>query len=165
MKLTTRGRYAVTAMLDIALHESERPSSLPEIAERQGLSLSYLEQLFLRLRRNGLVAGRRGPGGGYRLAQPAAAITVEAIIAAVDRPVDVTVCGGNGNCQGGSTCLTHHLWDYLGTRIRSLLAEISLDDLVHRREVLEVAKRQDQASPSMPLDICDDRVDSSSLSV
>ena len=108
MRLTSKGRYAVTAMLDVALHSNEGPVPLADISERQGISLSYLEQLFSRLRKAGLVASVRGPGGGYRLGIDANKIAVGAVIAAVDESVDATKCQGKGDCQGGSPCLTHN---------------------------------------------------------
>ncbi len=142
MKLTTRGRYAVTAMLDVALNTDVAPCSLQAIARRQGISRSYLEQIFLRLRQGELVRSVRGPGGGYRLSRPAGQISVAQIIHAVDKEVDVTRCGGEGNCQGGETCLTHHLWADLGSRIRSFLGEISLAQLAQRREIRTICERQ-----------------------
>ena len=113
MKLTTKGRYAVTAMLDLAIHQSRRPVTLQDIATNQEISLSYLEQLFARLRRANLVKGTRGPGGGYRLAKEMDQISVAAIITAVDEKVDVTRCGGKTDCQDGERCLTHELWSSL----------------------------------------------------
>ena len=107
MKLTSKGRYAVTAMLDLALHEGEGPVTLAAISERQSISLSYLEQLFTRLRKQGLVSSTRGPGGGYSLSQPAHDIPVAAVVTAVDESVDATRCGGLGDCQDGRRCLTH----------------------------------------------------------
>ena len=110
MRLTTKGRYAVTAMLDLAIHATEGPVPLADISQRQGISLSYLEQLFARLRRQGLVSSARGPGGGYRLAHAASEIAVVDVINAIDENVNVTRCGGEGNCQDGEPCLTHELW-------------------------------------------------------
>lgn len=134
MRLTTRGRYAVTAMLDLALHYERGPVSLAEIAERQGISQSYLEQLFARLRRNGLVDGLRGPGGGYKLGRPGDAISVADVIDAVNETVDARRCGGQRNCQGGErSCLTHDLWEELSCQIRDFLSSVSLDQLVQRR--------------------------------
>lgn len=132
VKLTTKGRFAVTAMVDIALHQAECGSPIPisKIAERQKISLSYLEQLFCRLRRAGLVASTRGPGGGYRLADAPECITIDRIIAAVDENLDTTQCGGEGTCQGGASCLTHHLWERLNGVIEGFLSEISLATLV-----------------------------------
>ncbi|MFB0989364.1 MAG: Fe-S cluster assembly transcriptional regulator IscR [Porticoccaceae bacterium] len=142
MRLTTKGRYAVTAMLDLALHAQGRPVSLAEISERQTISLSYLEQLFSRLRQSGLVASVRGPGGGYRLVEPCAHIGVAEIIDAVNESVDTTNCQGKGDCQGGSICLTHDLWDDLSQQIHNFLSSISLADLVAKRNVQEIAHRQ-----------------------
>lgn len=143
MRLTTKGRYAVTAMLDLALHATENPVPLADISQRQGISLSYLEQLFSRLRRQGLVGSARGPGGGYRLARPAAEIAVVDVINAIDENVNVTRCGGRGDCQDGEPCLTHDLWCDLSDQIHDFLASIDLQQLVERRWVKEVARRQD----------------------
>jgi Rrf2 family iron-sulfur cluster assembly transcriptional regulator len=143
MKLTTRGRYAVTAMLDLALHQREGPVSLAEIADRQGISLSYLEQIFSRLRRRDLVSSTRGPGGGYRLSRGATQISVADVIGAVDETVDATRCGGMQNCQGEERCLTHDLWHDLSYQIQDFLSGIDLAQLVERRSVREVAARQD----------------------
>ncbi len=133
MKLTTRGRYAVTAMLDLAIHGEMQPVSLADISKRQEISLSYLEQLFAKLRREALVDSVRGPGGGYRLAHDSEAIFVAQIIDAVDESVDVTNCQGKGNCHHGEVCLTHHLWQDLSDRIHGFLSGISLADLVDNR--------------------------------
>jgi Rrf2 family iron-sulfur cluster assembly transcriptional regulator len=144
MRLTTKGRYAVTAMLDLALHHSEGPVALADISERQGISLSYLEQLFAKLRKTGLVASTRGPGGGYNLNKDAAQIAVADVIAAVDEAVDATRCGGSRNCQGGEVrCLTHDLWEDLSEQIRGFLSSVSLADLVNRHGIHEVVSRQD----------------------
>ena len=134
MRLTTKGRYAVTAMLDLALNADSAPIALADIAGRQGISLSYLEQLFARLRRHALVDSVRGPGGGYRLARPAAEIFVAEVIVAVDEPMDTTKCGGAHNCQNNHRCLTHDLWQDLSERIYEYLDTISLQELVTRRE-------------------------------
>jgi Rrf2 family iron-sulfur cluster assembly transcriptional regulator len=142
MRLTTRGRYAVTAMLDLALHAQDKPVSLAEISERQTISLSYLEQLFSRLRQSGLVGSVRGPGGGYRLVDSSANIWVADIIDAVNESVDTTNCQGRGDCQGGSICLTHYLWDDLSKQIHNFLSSISLADLVAKRDVQDIAHRQ-----------------------
>jgi len=136
MRLTTRGRYAVTAMLDLALHYDRGPVSLAEIAERQGISQSYLEQLFARLRRNGLVDGLRGPGGGYKLGRPGDAISVADVIDAVNETVDATRCGGQRNCHGEQRCLTHDLWE-------DFLSKVSLDQLVRNKSVQTLHRRQD----------------------
>lgn len=144
MRLTTKGRYAVTAMLDLALHAQRGPVSLADISERQGISLSYLEQLFAKLRRSSLVSSVRGPGGGYQLSRDMRDIQVAEVIDAVNESVDATRCQGQGGCHGGDTCLTHHLWRDLSQQIHEFLTGISLADLVIRSEVQEVAQRQDQ---------------------
>lgn len=130
MRLTTKGRFAVTAMLDLALNEVDRPVTLAGISERQEISLSYLEQLFSRLRRDGLVKSVRGPGGGYRIAKPLNEITVSNIITAVDELIDATQCGGTENCHGERRCMTHDLWASLNTKILEYLSGVSLADLV-----------------------------------
>ncbi|MFI8416618.1 Fe-S cluster assembly transcriptional regulator IscR [Serratia sp. NPDC078593] len=142
MRLTSKGRYAVTAMLDVALHSQEGPVPLADISERQGISLSYLEQLFSRLRKNGLVASVRGPGGGYLLGKDVSEIAVGAVITAVDESVDATRCQGKEGCQGGDRCLTHTLWRDLSERISGFLNNITLAELVNSQEVLDVADRQ-----------------------
>jgi Rrf2 family iron-sulfur cluster assembly transcriptional regulator len=144
MRLTTKGRYAVTAMLDLAIHYKDGPITLADISQRQGISLSYLEQLFARLRRRGLVDSARGPGGGYRLSRPATEIAVGDVITAVDEKVDATRCAGHGNCQEDARCLTHELWTDLSNQIFQFLQNISLGELVSRREVQEVCRRQDE---------------------
>jgi len=143
VKLTTKGRYAVTAMLDLALHQGHGPITLSDIAQRQGISLSYLEQLFARLRKEALVASVRGPGGGYSLSRAAGEIFVAEVIAAVDENVDTTRCGGAHNCQNNQRCLTHDLWRDLSARIYDYLNRISLQELMNRNGVQEVAERQD----------------------
>ena len=143
MRLTTKGRYAVTAMLDLALHGSDRPVSLADISGRQDISLSYLEQLFAKLRRNDLVTSVRGPGGGYRLSRNMADIFVAQIVDAVNEAVDATGCGGTSNCQQGEVCLTHHLWCDLSKQIHGFHSQISLANLVERREVQHISARQD----------------------
>lgn len=142
MRLTSKGRYAVTAMLDVALNSDTGPVPLADISERQGISLSYLEQLFARLRRNGLVSSVRGPGGGYLLGKAPDAISVGTVISAVDESVDATKCQGKEGCQGGERCLTHTLWHDLSERISSFLNDISLEELVNNQEVQHVAERQ-----------------------
>ncbi|MCG7498592.1 Fe-S cluster assembly transcriptional regulator IscR [Vibrio sp. Of7-15] len=142
MRLTSKGRYAVTAMLDVALHSQEGPVPLADISERQGISLSYLEQLFSRLRKAGLVASVRGPGGGYRLGLNPEDIAVGMVIAAVDESVDATKCQGKGDCQGGVRCLTHTLWRDLSSRISDFLNGITLGELMADNEVLEISDRQ-----------------------
>lgn len=141
MKLTTKGRYAVTAMLDLALRYDKGAVTLADIAKRQGISLSYLEQLFAKLRRSGLVDSVRGPGGGYTLAMEPAKISVAEIIMAINENIDATRCGGEKNCHGDETCLTHQLWEDLSTRIHEFLNGITLGDLVTKPHVQEVASR------------------------
>lgn len=143
MRLTTKGRYAVTAMLDLAMHMQEGPTSLADISKRQEISLSYLEQLFSKLRQSELVTSVRGPGGGYRLSRPAELIFVAQIIDAVNESIDATNCGGSGNCQNGKVCLTHHLWKDLSEQIHQFLNSISLAALMERHDVREVCSRQD----------------------
>lgn len=146
MRLTTRGRYAVTAMLDLALHGADGPISLADISRRQEISLSYLEQLFAKLRQNDLVNSVRGPGGGYRLARGGELINVAEIIDAVNESIDATSCSGKGNCQSGGVCLTHYLWDDLSQQIHRFLSGITLDSLVHQQEVQRVVLRQAEES-------------------
>mgnify|MGYP000272654357 CR=1 FL=1 len=143
MKLTSKGRYAVTAMLDVTIHAAYGPVSLADISERQGISLSYLEQLFSKLRKCGLVNSIRGPGGGYRLSKCSAEIAIADVISAVNESVDATKCEGKGNCQGGEQCLTHSLWEGLSDRIEEFLKNITLAELVAKNDVKTVSKRQD----------------------
>jgi len=145
MRLTTKGRYAVTAMLDLALHSNAGPISLAGISKRQEISLSYLEQLFSKLRHQALVTSVRGPGGGYRLGRKADEICVAEIIDAVDESIDATNCGGKNSCQKGKICLTHYLWCDLSQQIHDFLSGITLGDLVERQEVRTVAERQNQS--------------------
>ncbi len=145
MKLTTRGRYAVTAMLDLAMHQDGGPVALGDISARQDISLSYLEQLFSKLRRRGLVVSTRGPGGGYRLSRAGEDITVAHVIDAVDESVEYTRCGGREDCQNQQRCLTHDLWARLGDHVRSFLEDVTLAGLMERPAVREVAERQDAA--------------------
>ena len=153
MKLTTKGRYAVTAVLDLAFHEKDGPVSLADISARQGISLSYLEQLFSRLRRNNVVASTRGPGGGYSLAAPDTEITMAQIIVAVDESYDATSCGGEGTCSGDEyQCLTHDLWQELSEEIHGFLNGISLSEMKTRREVVDVVKRQDNKPDTYPIE-------------
>ncbi len=134
MRLTTKGRYAVTAMLDLVLHSQNTPVTLTEIATRQTISLSYLEQLFSRLRKADLVKGVRGPGGGYRIRQTPELISIASIIEAVNEPIDSTKCGGEENCQHDSICLTHDLWAGLSDHIQDYLSQITLADLIAQRD-------------------------------
>ena len=143
MRLSTKGRYAVTAMMDLALHQQRKPVALADIANCHDISLSYLEQLFAKLRRARLVEGVRGPGGGYRLARAPHQITVAAIIRAVDETVDVTRCRGDENCQEGERCLTHELWADLTEALYGFLDGITLQEFVARPEVRSISQRQD----------------------
>jgi Rrf2 family iron-sulfur cluster assembly transcriptional regulator len=130
MRLTTKGRFAVTAMVDLALRQNRGPVTLAAISERQHISLSYLEQLFGKLRRAALVSSVRGPGGGYNLAQPPAAISVADIVSAVDEPIDATQCGGKENCHDDKRCMTHDLWATLNEKMQEYLSSVTLADLV-----------------------------------
>jgi len=144
MRLSTKGRYGVTAMMDLAIHDNAGPVTLADISQCQGISLSYLEQLFSKLRKHGLVDGVRGPGGGYKLARSPESITVAEIIAAVDERVDITNCGGNGDCQNGERCLTHELWSELSNRLFDFLNEITLSQFVNRPGIRELAMQRDE---------------------
>jgi len=143
MRLTAKGRYAVTAMLDLAVRKDVGPVSLADISERQGISLSYLEQLFAKLRRRELVKSVRGPGGGYQLSRQANEIFVAQIVDSVDENVDATKCAGRADCQGGETCLTHELWTDLSQQIHQFLSSIDLASLIEKREIQEIAARQE----------------------
>ncbi len=139
MRLTTKGRFAVTAMIDLALREDKGPVTLAAISRRQEISLSYLEQLFGKLRRHEIVESVRGPGGGYNLARRAEDVTVADIIIAVDEPLDATQCGGKGNCHGashetGAQCMTHELWSTLNEKMVEYLDSVSLKDLVDQQK-------------------------------
>jgi Rrf2 family iron-sulfur cluster assembly transcriptional regulator len=154
VKLTSKGRYAVTAMLDLAFHSKAGPVTLAQISRRQDISLSYLEQLFTRLRKQQLVSSTRGPGGGYSLARPAGEIAVSEVVAAVDEAVDTTRCSGAINCHDGQQCLTHELWDELSHQIFEFLNDISLQDLMDERSIQKVAARQDSSTrDAVTLDI------------
>src|SRR3954466_10512453 len=130
MRLTTKGRFAVTAMIDVAMHGTKTPVTLAGVSSRQKISLSYLEQLFGKLRRHNLVESVRGPGGGYCLAKDLSAVTVSEIILAVDEPIDATQCGGKENCRDDQKCLTHDLWAALNQRIFDYLESVTLRQLV-----------------------------------
>lgn len=132
MRLTTKGRFAVTAMVDLAMNGGNGPVTLGGISERQAISLSYLEQLFGKLRRNSLVSSVRGPGGGYLLTKPASDISIGEIIRAVDEPIDATQCGGKENCRDEQKCITHDLWMNLNRHIFEYLGSVMLSDLDHR---------------------------------
>ena len=140
MRLTTKGRFAVTAMIDLALHHGSGPVTLAEISGRQKISLSYLEQLFGKLRRHRLVDSVRGPGGGYCLAKDMGALSVAEIILAVDEPIDATQCGGKENCHDDQKCLTHDLWAALNERIFDYLEAVSLRQLVDSQKAKEAAR-------------------------
>ena len=133
MRLTTKGRFAVTAMLDLALRHQQGPVTLAGIGVRQSISLSYLEQLFGKLRRHSLVESVRGPGGGYCLARPAEKVSVADIILAVDEPLDATQCGGMENCQEEKRCMTHNLWATLNEKLYEYLNSVTLQDLVNEQ--------------------------------
>ncbi len=149
MRISTKGRYAVTAMLDLAMHDQAGPVTLSDISRAQDISLSYLEQLFAKLRKRNLVKGVRGPGGGYRLAKVPADISIADIISAIEEPVDATNCGGCGDCQGGEMCLTHQLWTDLSVRLHNFLDGISLAKFVSEPGIREIANRQDEESRRM----------------
>jgi Rrf2 family iron-sulfur cluster assembly transcriptional regulator len=146
MRLTTKGRFAVTAMIDVAMQGGKGPVTLSAIAERQKISLSYLEQLFGKLRRYGLVESARGPGGGYRLARVADEVSVAEIITAVDEPIDATQCGGKENCDGDKRCMTHALWAGLNDHIVSFLSSVTLEQLVRQQDRRDVAVLQHHKS-------------------
>ena len=143
MKLTAKGRYAVTAMLDVALHMNEGPVSLADISKRQDISLSFLEQLFAKLRRRELVTSVRGPGGGYFVKKNLEDVSVASIVKSVDENVDATRCSGRADCQHGETCLTHELWADLSDEINKFLSGISLARIIQKRGVQMVVARQD----------------------
>lgn len=138
MRLTTKGRFAVTAMLDLALHGTDGPVTLAGISARQKISLSYLEQLFGKLRRRELVESVRGPGGGYNLARDASRVTVADIIRAVEEPLDSTQCGGRENCHDSHRCMTHDLWEELNATVYGFLSGVSLSQLVERQRTKPV---------------------------
>lgn len=146
MRLTTRGRYAVTALLDLAVQESRHQGavSLSDIAKRQSISISYLEQLFSKLRKKGLVSSTRGASGGYHLAKPLHEIDVMSIITAVDESINAMQCGGKGDCQDGAMCLTHDLWHRLSHHIENYLSQVTLNDLLNSRHTHVIADRQEQ---------------------
>lgn len=144
MRLTTKGRYAVTAILDLAFHQDEGPVSLAAISARQGISLSYLEQLFSKLRRSDVVVSTRGPGGGYALRQSADELSVSTVIMAVDENVATVGCDGE-NCKSEHRCLTHDLWQDLSDEIKDFLDGITLGEMMRNQKVREVSSRQDSA--------------------
>jgi Rrf2 family iron-sulfur cluster assembly transcriptional regulator len=148
MRLTTKGRFAVTAMIDVAMHGGKGPVTLAGVSERQKISLSYLEQLFGKLRRHGLVESVRGPGGGYHLARPADMVSVADVIVAVDEPIDATQCAGKENCHDDKRCMTHDLWASLNAHIFSFLQSVTLEQLVRQQDKQPVAVLKDQRFPS-----------------
>jgi len=143
MRLTAKGRYAVTAMLDLAVHQNAGPISLADISRRQGISLSYLEQLFAKLRKHNLVNSVRGPGGGYQLERDPGRIFVAEIVDSVDENVDATKCSGRADCQHGEMCLSHQLWSDLSSEIHHFLSGIDLASIIAKRNVKQIAARQD----------------------
>jgi len=144
MRLTTKGRFAVTAMVDLAMRQTRGPVTLAAISERQHISLSYLEQLFGKLRRRTLVSSVRGPGGGYRLAKPMQSVTVADIVIAVDEPLDATQCGGKENCADDKRCMTHELWATLNKKMHEYLSSVSLADLVAQQAARPVTVLHDK---------------------
>ena len=138
MRLTTKGRFAVTAMVDLAMRQTRGPVTLATISERQHISLSYLEQLFGKLRRAKLVTSVRGPGGGYCLARPTGGITMAEIVTAVDEPLDATQCGGKENCNDDRRCVTHDLWATLNEKVYDYLVSVSLADIVAHQQGKQV---------------------------
>ena len=150
MRLTTKGRFAVTAMVDLALRQKSGPVTLSAISERQHISLSYLEQLFGKLRRHKLVSSVRGPGGGYNLAQPISGMSVADIILAVDEPLDATQCAGKENCLDDRRCMTHDLWATLNTKMFEYLSSVTLQDLVDHQRGKEVSVLKDLRASAKP---------------
>jgi Rrf2 family iron-sulfur cluster assembly transcriptional regulator len=153
MRLTTKGRFAVSAMLDIAMQDDAKPVTLSGISERQNISLSYLEQLFSRLRRSGLVSSVRGPGGGYCLAKNPADISVSDVIAAADELIDATQCGGHKNCRDERPCMTHALWSNLNDKILDFLSGITVADLVAMQAMQDEDKKIEFIKRAAPLSI------------
>ena len=147
MRLTTKGRFAVTAMIDLALRSERGPVTLAAISERQHISLSYLEQLFGKLRRHQLVSSTRGPGGGYMVARPLGTISVAEIIHAVDEPLDATSCGGHENCADEHRCMTHDLWTTLNRKMNEYLSSVSLQQLVDTQRQKLAAAPADGKNP------------------
>jgi Rrf2 family transcriptional regulator, iron-sulfur cluster assembly transcription factor len=160
MRLTTKGRFAVTAMIDLAMRQSEGPVTLAGISQRQKISLSYLEQLFGKLRRVQIVDSTRGPGGGYTLSRDGEQITVADIITAVDEPIDATQCGGKGNCHGqddeNTQCMTHDLWSNLNKRMVDYLQSVTLKDLVLQQENKGTVKISPFISKGKPAQVVPD---------
>jgi Rrf2 family iron-sulfur cluster assembly transcriptional regulator len=157
MRLTTKGRFAVTAMVDLSMRQTRGPVTLAAISERQHISLSYLEQLFGKLRRAKLVNSVRGPGGGYCLARPIANITMADIIAAVDEPIDATQCGGKENCLDDRRCVTHDLWATLNEKMNDYLSSVSLADVVAHQQGKPVQVIKDFRGREAPAPAAADR--------
>ena len=154
MRLTTKGRFAVTAMLDLALNATAGPVTLAGISARQKISLSYLEQLFGKLRRRELVESVRGPGGGYHLARDASRVSVADIVRAVEEPIDSTQCGGRENCHDNQRCMTHDLWAELNTTVYGFLDGVKLSDLVERQKTKTVSVvRSPRAREPLPVSV------------
>ena len=160
MRLTTKGRFAVTAMIDLALRQNNGPVTLAAISQRQQISLSYLEQLFGKLRRHELVESTRGPGGGYTLGRKASEITVADIIVSVDEPIDATQCGGRENCLDDRRCMTHELWAGLNAHIFSFLRSVTLAELVRQQQrkegevcVLKDHRQSGDKTPAEPASV------------
>jgi Rrf2 family iron-sulfur cluster assembly transcriptional regulator len=153
MRLTTKGRFAVTAMIDLALHESGGPVTLAEISGRQSISLSYLEQLFGKLRRHALVDSVRGPGGGYTLAKPTNTVTVAHIVTAVDEALDATQCQGRENCHDDRRCMTHDLWENLNKKMVEYLDSVSLHDLVTKQQQRVAIMQDNRAKGARRLEV------------
>jgi len=152
MRLTTKGRFAVTAMMDVAMHGGSGPVTLAAVSSRQRISLSYLEQLFGKLRRSGLVESVRGPGGGYNVAKPQESVSVADIILAVDEPIDATQCAGKENCLDDRRCMTHDLWAALNDHIFTFLSGVTLAQLVKQHQPSDVSVLQDhRAAPKLPV--------------
>ena len=152
MRLTTKGRFAVTAMMDVAMHGGAGPVTLAAVSSRQRISLSYLEQLFGKLRRSGLVESVRGPGGGYNIAKPHDSVSVADIILAVDEPIDATQCAGKENCLDDRRCMTHDLWAALNDHIFTFLSAVTLAQLVKQQQPADVAVLQDhRPAPKVPV--------------
>lgn len=152
MKLTSKGRYAVTAMIDIALNESSGPITLAVISQRQEISLSYLEQLFAKLKRAGLVNSARGPGGGYCLSREPSEINISDIIHAVDEKLDARKCEGRANCQGGGQCLSHELWNDLSEMIDQFLSNVNLQTLLEQRQQKAVCRQRSESAQAVVFD-------------
>jgi Rrf2 family iron-sulfur cluster assembly transcriptional regulator len=150
MRLTTKGRFAVTAMVDLSMRQTRGPVTLSAISERQHISLSYLEQLFGKLRRAKLVTSVRGPGGGYCLARPTSGISVAEIISAVDEPIDATQCGGKENCLDDRRCVTHDLWATLNEKMNDYLGSVSLADVVSHQQGKKVQVIKDFRNSENP---------------